>query len=229
MEVTIHASGSKGNAYSIIDGDHKLLIDPGIAFNKLQKATGFSLTSYDAVLLSHEHKDHSLSIKQLVDIGLKCAMSAPTADALGIENADVLPLTPDTVCSLSEWRILPFEVEHDAALPLGFMIRTPSKKRLFYATDTYYIKSKYHFRGINYWLVEANYDKAMLEANPELDDGTKIRIKKSHFEIGNLKKFMAQQDMDKTRAIYLIHLSESNSNRPKFIREIQQITGRPVY
>lgn len=224
FEIKIHATGSKGNAYSIIDGDHKILIDPGIRFKELQKATGFSLAAYDFVLLSHEHKDHSKAIPELLRIGLDCYMSAGTRDTLSLAHMSILPIKTLAGFARDGWRILPFDVEHDAAEPLGFLILSPSGKKICYATDTYYVR--YNFNGVTHWLIEANYSEELLRQNNSLPEDTKLRIRTSHFEIKNVVKFFEKQDLEKTEMIYLIHLSDDNSDAKIFVETIKNLTGK---
>lgn len=225
IEIIIHATGSKGNAYSIIDGDKKIMIDPGINFKALQKATDFKLCDYDFVLVSHEHKDHCQAIKQLSKLGLNCLMSDGTANA--IEMQDVYTnIKAEVQIKRKSWNILPFETQHDAKEPLGFLILSPSGKKILYATDTYYIK--YRFTGVNYWMIEANYSEKLLSQNSELPSDTKSRIRTSHFEIENLKDFFEKQDVSKTEKIFLIHLSDDNSDQEYFLNSILEATGKTV-
>lgn len=227
MKIQIHATGSKGNAYTIEDAGRRILIDPGIRFKQLQAATDFELAHYDFVLLSHEHKDHSKSIPDLLRLGKNCYMSQGTRDAIGLMHSGALIAADGLAFERSGWRVLPFATQHDAAEPLGFLIQTPSGKKICFATDTYYIR--YRFTGVTHWMIEANYSEAYLKENTVLVESVKRRIRESHFEIGNVKAFFAAQDLSKTEEIYLIHLSEENSDRDQFVKEIESITGLPVY
>lgn len=223
FSIKIHASGSKGNAYSIIDGDRKILIDPGIRFKQLQIATDFSLSEYDFVLLSHEHQDHSKSIPDLLRLGKNCYMSAGTREALGLMNSSALVVTECIDFERQGWKVMPFTTHHDASEPIGFLILSPSGKKIVYATDTYYIG--YRFYGVTHWMIEANYDERYLNENTALAEYVKRRIRRSHFEIENVKVFFAAQDLSATEEIYLIHLSEENSDRDQFVKEIEETTN----
>lgn len=227
FEIKIHATGSTGNAYTIEDGGHKILIDPGIRFKALQTATNFELGRYDFVLLTHEHKDHSKAIPDLLRLGKNCYMSQGTRDALALMHSGALIAADGLVIERSGWRVLPFDVQHDAAEPLGFLIQSPSGKKICFATDTFYIK--YKFTGVTHWMIEANYSEELLRQNKDLPNAVKLRIRESHFEIENLKAFFAAQDLSATEEIYLIHLSAENSDRDQFIKEIESISGCPVY
>ena len=45
----------------------------------------------------------------------------------------------------------------------------------------------------------------------------------------NVKDILKANDLSKVNEIYLIHLSDGNSNAEQFKREIQELTGKPVY
>lgn len=224
IDIRIIASGSSGNCYLIKDGDKKILIDPGIRFKLIQKALNFDVTGLDFVLLSHEHKDHSYSISDFINRNIPVLTSTGTANALAIPYE---PLVSEKEVGFSAWKVLPFQTHHDAIEPLGFLILTPSGSKIFYATDTYYIS--YKFSGVTHFLVECNYSKEIMEKNDLIPPNVKIRILTSHFELSNVKEFFRNQDLSATIAIYLLHLSDANSDQERFIREIQAITGKPVY
>ncbi len=57
----------------------------------------------------------------------------------------------------------------------------------------------------------------------------KNRIIQSHFSLENVKKFLQANDLSQVREIWLIHLSDDNSDADRFKREIQELTGKPVY
>lgn len=225
FQIKIHATGSAGNAYSICDGDHKILIDPGIRFKELQKATGFTLSGYDFVLLSHEHKDHSKAVPDLLKIGKNCYMSQGTRDVLELMHSSALICHAACEFDRDGWNVLPFNSQHDAAEPLGFLIQSPSGKKICYATDTYYIK--YIFSGVTHWMIEANYSEALL-AESTRPEAVKDRIRASHMSIENLCEFFKRQDLSKTEEIYLIHLSDDNSNEVLFQKKIEEIISLSI-
>lgn len=226
FKIHIHATGSKGNAYTIEDSGHKILIDPGIRFKRLQQKTNFTLSKYDFCLLSHEHKDHSRSIHHLLNLGMNCYMSAGTRDALGIMHSSAL-ITFSTHCFERDgWRVLSFGTVHDAAEPLGFLIESPSGRKICFATDTAWVNFK--FSGVSHWIIEANYSEELLAANGRLPEETKNRIRASHFSIERLVEFFGGQDLSATEKIFLIHLSGDNSDEDKFRKSIQKIVGDKI-
>lgn len=227
LEIKIIASGSSGNGYLIKNGSSKILIDPGINFKKLQKALDFNVTGLDFCLISHEHQDHCLSAVNISKLGVPVFMSRGTADAINLPNYHTKYIRSEKSFTFNNWQVLPFETNHDALEPLGFLIKAPCGSKIMYATDTYFLS--YRFAGVTHYLIECNYSHKLLERNVNLPPSVKSRILTSHFELQNVKEFFRHQDLSHTIAIYLLHLSDDNSDRDFFIEEIQKVTGKPVY
>ena len=57
----------------------------------------------------------------------------------------------------------------------------------------------------------------------------KSRILKSHFSLENVKEFLKANDLSKVQEIWLLHLSDGNSDAERFKRETQEISRKPVY
>ena len=82
LEVTAIASGSTGNAYLLDDGaGHKLLLECGVPFQKLLQALNFNLIQLSGCLLTHEHKDHSKAVDDLLKHSVRVYTSKGTARA----------------------------------------------------------------------------------------------------------------------------------------------------
>jgi phosphoribosyl 1,2-cyclic phosphodiesterase len=161
--------------------------------------------------------------------GIDCYMSDGTAEALGISGHRVHIVKAKQQFKISTWTILPFEAEHDAAEPINFLLANRSGDKLLYATDTFYIR--YTFKGLTHIMIEANYSMGILKANVEagtIDPILKNRVLKSHLSLENVKKFLQVNDLRKIQHIYLIHLSDINSDAERFKREIQELTGKHV-
>ena len=162
--------------------------------------------------------------------GIDCYMSRGTAEALGISGHRLHIIKAKQQFRIGTWTILPFETQHDATEPLAFLLANQDGDKMLYATDTYFIR--YRFRGLTHIAVECNYSLDILRSNVEagtVDKALKNRILKSHFSLENVKKFLLANDLSKVEAIFLLHLSDGNSDAERFKREIQALTGKPVY
>jgi len=227
IDIRILATGSAGNAYILQNGAGALLIEAGISFRKIVRAIDYDLSRLDRVLISHEHADHSMAARQLVRIGAPVSMSAGTAAALDLDANLIDIVKSERQYDFGHWNILPFTTEHDAAEPLGFLISDNQGEKICYITDSAYVR--YRFEGVTRWIVEANYCERMIDANAHLPEKIKQRIRRNHFEIENLKEFFKNQDLSKTREVFLIHLSDENSDEALFVDQIEKIVGKPVY
>lgn len=230
IEIKTLASGSSGNAYHISDGHTELLIECGINFRDIQIALNFETSNIAGCLVSHEHKDHSKGIKDVLKAGIDVYTSQGTIDSEGIDHHRLKIIKAKEQFQVCTWTILPFEVEHDAAEPLGFLLQSTNGGKLLFATDTYYVR--YKFRGLTHIMVECNYSLDILNEN--IDKGLvhpamKKRLLKSHFSLENVKEFLKANDLSKVQEIRLMHLSDTNSDEKRFKHEIQALTGKPVY
>lgn len=224
------ASGSSGNAYLIDDGHSQLLLECGINFKDIQIALNFKTSDISGCLVSHEHKDHSKGIKDVLRAGIDVYTSQGTADAEGIKHHRLKIIESKKTYSIGTWKVLPFDVEHDVNEPLGFLLMNEVGDKLLFATDTYYVR--YQFKGLTHIMVESNYSMDILEENiasGRVHKAMKRRLLKSHFSLENVKEFLKANDLSKVQEIHLMHLSNDNSDEARFKREIQELTGKPVY
>lgn len=224
------ASGSSGNAYLIDDGHSQLLLECGINFKDIQIALNFKTSDISGCLVSHEHKDHSKGIKDVLRAGIDVYTSQGTADAEGIKHHRLKIIESKKTYSIGTWKVLPFDVEHDVNEPLGFLLMNEVGDKLLFATDTYYVR--YRFKGLTHIMVECNYSMDILEENiasGRVHKAMKRRLLKSHFSLENVKEFLKANDLSKVQEIHLMHLSNDNSDEARFKREIQELTGKPVY
>ena len=223
------ASGSKGNAYHITDGRSPLLLEVGITWKQIQQGLNFKTSELAGCLISHEHQDHCKAVRDVMRAGIDCYMSQGTADALGLSGHRIRQAQARKQFHVGTWTILPFETQHDAAEPLGFLLANKDGDKLLYATDTFYIR--YRFRGLTHLMIETNYSLDILRENmaaglvaPEL----KNRLLKSHMSLETCKEFLKANDLSRVQEIWLIHMSDGNADADRFKREIQALTGKFV-
>lgn len=230
IKITTLASGSSGNAYHIDDGHTQLLIECGINFKDIRIALNFNTSKLAGCLISHEHKDHSKGLKDVLKAGIDVYTSQGTIDAEGIEHHRLKPIRAKESFSIGTWKMLPFDVEHDVNEPLGFLLMNQEGEKLLFATDTYYVR--YRFKGLTHIMIECNYSMNLLDENIKNGIVPKVmrkRLVRSHFSLENVMEFLKANDLSKVQEIHLMHLSNNNSNEKMFKKKVQQLTGRPVY
>ena len=231
MDIRVLASGSAGNCYCVSDGSTSLLLECGISVKQIRRGLGFGLTNVAACLVSHEHQDHAKAVADVLRAGVEVYTSPGTIKALGLEHHRLRPVRAKETFKVGTWTVRAFETQHDAQEPLGFLLHSrASNERLLYATDTYYIR--YKFPGLTHIMVECNYAKDILYENVKrgaVPEVFKNRLLTSHFSLENVKEFLKANDLSQVREIWLLHLSDGNSDAERFKREVQALTGRPVY
>lgn len=213
------STGSKGNCYILrgIYGE-SLIIDAGVPIKKVLPHIP-DMYKINGCLVSHEHNDHSKAIKDYDLRGIKVLTSTGTWKALGYDRQGIEAMKP---VKLKHFTVMPFDVQHDAEQPFGFLIRYEITKETFlYVTDTYYLK--YLFPGVNFWLIECNYCDDLL--NDETDKVLKNRLKESHMSLRRLKDALSANDLTDTEKIIICHLSDQRSNEQQMVSEINELTG----
>ena len=224
------ASSSEGNAYLVSDGMTHILIECGITHKKLQQACGFKLTSLHGVLVSHEHKDHSKCVEQLLKSSIPVYLSQGTARALELPEK-LLDLATEMEAG-QQFRvgtidIMPFSTFHDAQEPLGFVMQSQVDGDIFaFATDT--VNLPYNFPGVNILAVEANFQTSILERCERMPEKTRHRISNTHMEIDKLCECLRRMDLSRCREIYLLHLSSATSHEGQFINKVARAVPRHV-
>ena len=129
MRIVTFASGSSGNcALLSMDGVH-LLLDAGISWKRIcaqLRLSGVEPEELSAVLITHEHSDHTKGLgvltRGLAKLGVHPALYASAAvhgasrDIKGIENAvDLRHFASGDDLSLAGMSIHAFPTLHDAA------------------------------------------------------------------------------------------------------------------
>jgi len=229
IDITTIATGSSGNCYRIADGETVIMIEAGIRFQAIREAFGFRLSDIAGCLVSHEHGDHAKAVKDITKAGIDCYMSKGTREHIKTDHPHRIKIIQHgKQIGLGTFIVMPFNTQHDAEEPLGFLIASEKNKILF-ATDTYYLANR--FSGLTHIIIEANYRKETLDRNIDaglVHPSVRARVMRSHFEIENVKNFLTANDLSQVEEIHLIHISSGNGDPGGFKREIEELTGKPV-
>lgn len=231
IEVKAIASSSNGNCYCLTSGRHQLLLEAGLPIKKIKEAVGFNMGKLDGCLISHEHNDHSKSVRALVDAGVDVYLSKGTALALGANSVGTTILTLGRVTRIGgHWTVRPLLAYHDAAEPLMFLI-ADSDDFLLFATDTYAIP--YKFNVICQLMIECNYlpdklDERLADGNVSFKQAN--RILHSHLSLDGVIEFIKfnKYALRHCRKIYLIHGSRDNGCPEVFKNAVQRASGKQV-
>lgn len=227
MQLKVLGSSSKNNCYILQVDSEKLIIECGTNINEILFGLNFYTNDVVGCLVSHSHQDHCMSVEKVTKLGIDVYTSKETIKAIDINNHRLNVIEPMKQYEVGSFIILPFPTEHDCEGSLGFLIQhKTTKEKLLFITDSYYCK--YKFKGLHHIMVECNYIKETLDeniANGYIPESLKNRLLKSHFSLENVKDFLNANDLSICQNIILLHLSDSNSNALRMVKEIEELTA----
>jgi phosphoribosyl 1,2-cyclic phosphodiesterase len=231
MNFTPIASSSHGNAYLIeSEGVAPLLIECGIPMRQLQERLSFGLSRLAGCLVSHQHGDHAKAVKDMLKTSVDVYMSIETAEALEVsQHHRINILMAGDMAAVGEWLVLPCDLAHDVPTH-GFFIQAPDGEKLLFIPDTAYIRNR--FEGINILAIECNNMEEILSGNivsGHMPASLGHRVRRSHMSLERVISMMKANDLSRCRAIWLLHLSDANSNEELMRRKVQETVGVPVY
>lgn len=230
MNLHVINSGSAANGYILQNGAEALIIECGCPVQDVLKALDFNTKKVVGCIVTHCHKDHFKHIDDYMQY-FPCYCSRGTFEAKSDWKGARRPviLEPLKTIHLGGFSIRPFDVQHDAPEPFGFIIKHDEIGTLLFATDTYYIK--YRFDGLTKIMIECNYDLGLLRenvANGTIAEPLEKRTLESHMSLEHCKDMLRANDLSQVTDIVLMHLSSRNAEPERFRKEIELLTGIPT-
>ncbi len=214
------ASGSKGNAIYISDGNTSILIDAGLSGKEIarrMKSRDLDPEKLDGILVSHEHSDHIrgvgvMSRRFSLPVFISGATEKIASHRLGRLH-DSVRFESGSKFLINTLAIHPFSTSHDARDSSGFTIECNGTK-IGVATDLGIATAmvKHHLKDCNLLVLEANHDPDMLITGP-YPWHLKQRIKGRTGHLSNLESKELLQELmhERLSHIVLAHLSETNN------------------
>jgi len=215
-------SGSTGNSFFVQTENTKILIDAGVSCKKIETALdsiNVSPNDIDAILLTHEHIDHTKSIDTFSNrYETPIFANIETWNSLlkshnKLTNANINYFENDKSFILNDLEIFPFSTPHDAANPCGFNIFKDNKK-ISIATDLGHITDSIikNLENASLLMIESNYDSNVLKYS-SYPYSLKKRIAgpNGHLENCITGKTIAHLINTGLENALLIHLSKENN------------------
>lgn len=230
MKLKIISSNSSGNCYLLENETEALIIECGVKFSWIKQALKFNLNKVVGCLVSHEHKDHCCSVRDVLTAGINVYASAGTIKGFQLKSHRLNTMLVGHTYQIGNFKVLTFDLQHDCAEPIGFLINHPETGNVLFATDTYYLKNT--FRGLNNLILEANYSQKILDeklAQGVTPDFLRNRVLQSHMSLDTCLEVLAANDLSAVNNIVLIHLSDSNSNAAEFKHAVRTQTRKSVH
>ena len=222
MRFCVLGSGSKGNCTYIETGDTRILIDAGFSGIEIERrlsAIKVDAASLSAILVTHEHTDHIRGVAVLSRRHqITVFANSETFQAAGKSLSKLYSrheFTRGESFTFRDLHIHPFSVSHDAADPVGFIIKD-GKRSMGYCTDTGMVSHLMrHLLSTCHGLVlECNHDPKMLNSGPYPPAlQQRVRSKTGHLANSDAAIFLTEIIHEGLEHVVLSHISETN-NRP---------------
>ncbi|EGS34185.1 metallo-beta-lactamase domain protein [Finegoldia magna SY403409CC001050417] len=236
IDVKTIGSGSSGNCYLVDINDTKILLECGLTFKKIQKALNYKVSDIDFCLVTHEHMDHSKAVKDLMKAGIDCYMTKGTAEVLRVSGHRLKVFknwaeTKYKTTYINNILIQPLRSIHDAKEPVMYYIEDiKTKESLLFVTDTAFMAYKIP-EDINTLMIECNYVKKLIDERVDdkvINVSLRNRIVKNHMSLETVLEALEDVKMTRLKKVYVLHLSDGNSDE-KLIRDsIDKKLGVPV-
>jgi len=218
MRVCVLASGSKGNVTYIETKEHKILLDMGKKKKYIVdalKSIDVDPESIDIILISHLHSDHISALESFLKAykPTVCMPQEMFASLDNIENYEHIKIYEDEI-KFDNLMIYALKSSHDSIGSRNFIIEEDGQS-IVQITDTGYIKSKYFnlLKNREVYFLESNHDIEMLTHGP-YPEWLKKRVLSDEGHLSNQAAgfYLSKLIGDKTKKVYLMHLSEVNNN-----------------
>lgn len=217
MEISVLASGSKGNCTYIGTNNTKILIDAGISAIKITRKLeeiNIDPNKLDGILITHTHVDHVNGLRVFIKkyhtkLYITQSIYEDLTQQMVIENYEIIPKE----FLIGDINITMIKVSHDVPDANGFILESNGKS-IVYITDTGYINIKYHklLSNKNLYVMESNHDVQMLmEGKYPYHLKQRILGDKGHLSNSDSAKYLSKFIGENTNKVILIHLSEDNN------------------
>ncbi len=219
LQIASLNSGSNGNCYYIGNSTEAVLIDAGISCRETEKRMqqiGLSMKLVKAIIISHEHTDHTKGVTTLANkFTLPVFITEQTA-----KNGPRLikhlskPFVTNEIFKIGSLEITPFGKQHDAADPHSFLI-TYNDCNVGVFTDIGVPCNNliHYFKQCHAAFLEANYDEEMLEnGSYPLHLKNRIRGGVGHLSNTQALELFKEHRQQNLSHLILSHLSKENNS-----------------
>lgn len=211
------SSSSNGNCLYVTDGSSNILIDCGISFSKtksLLELIGVNILDIDAVLVTHEHTDHTNGLGVLFKktgvpiYGLKETVAYVLYKYPYINNINILP----AVLKIGNMEIKSFATSHDVP-SVGYTICCEDKK-ISIATDLGIVTDCVctAIKSSDFAFIESNHDPEMLMYGTyPYHLKKRVASEKGHLSNKMCSQLICRLATEGTKVFMLGHLSKENN------------------
>jgi phosphoribosyl 1,2-cyclic phosphodiesterase len=224
VKICILASSSAGNSAFVATDRTRLLIDAGLSRREITKrlaAIGEDIRCLDAILVTHEHSDHTCGLTAVMKAGerlIPIYLTQGTAPFIDWGEAQPVLEQFQAGCSFSvgDFEVSTFTVSHDAQDPVGFTL-TAQGIKVAIATDLGYVTPNvtHSLRNSDVVILEANHDLEMLRVGPyPWSVKQRVMSRRGHLSNEVAADFIQNHLDGRLSTLVLGHISEHNNYVP---------------
>ncbi|HRQ89621.1 MAG TPA: MBL fold metallo-hydrolase [Bacteroidia bacterium] len=229
LHLAVLGSGSSGNSALVCHEDTRILVDAGLSARQLcvrLEALGVEADSLTAILLTHEHGDHTRGLDVFCR-KRKIPIYATVHTSAVVREGIASPVAWRQFEAGNDFRIggvevHSFSVPHDAVDPVGFLFDC-GQSRLGLLSDVGHVTRMIQDRlmGVDTLFAEANYDDMLLQNDTKRPWATKQRISNRHGHLSNEQtaELVCSIARSNLTRVVLGHLS-SDCNTPELASAI---------
>jgi len=233
IQVTVLGTGSAGNCTLIETEATAILVDAGLSNRQIMQRLaliGRNLDQLDAILLTHEHGDHTRGLHVLCkEHTLPVYANRLTAEAFtadfecnGRRKISWRLFSTGTHFDIGDLMVETFSVPHDAYDPVGFAIHH-GRVAIGVLTDLGHATKLVveRVRAVDALVLEANHDIKLLQEDTARPWALKQRIMSRHGHLSNDAAAALAGEIvnDRLRHVFLAHLSR-DCNRPDLAQQV---------
>jgi phosphoribosyl 1,2-cyclic phosphodiesterase len=224
VHLTILGSGSSGNCAYLETEQARLLVDAGLSGRQIRQrmlTLGRAPENLTGILITHEHSDHIQGLTGLaakLNIPVYCnRLTREAIDAQLQLKLDFRIFNTGASFEVGDVCVDTFSIPHDAYDPVGFLVHTP-EGNIGFLTDLGHATKLIlqRVRSANVLVLEANYDRQMLQDDTRRPWSIKQRIISRHGHLSNEAAAQVVEEIVSAELhhLYLGHLS-SDCNKPE--------------
>lgn len=203
IKFIVTASGSDGNAYTLLDNDNNcLLIEAGKGLFENIIRTVPDVKKIHGLLVSHSHQDHAGDIPKFEKYRIPVFLSDYLVHG---EQFEVGP-----------WSVIPVNISHDVHCQAFFIRHSQEEKQFFFCTDAMSYTRIIGAAGIlDAAFVECNHEVHQLDTNTKYPAELRQRISRNHT---SLQRCATAVQNSKCQKFILLHPSAHNINQEEALK-----------
>lgn len=219
VRLVVLGSSSSGNATLVEADGASVLVDAGFSCRELERrlvSVGADMQAVRAILLTHEHSDHTAGVRVLArrqDIPVFATPGTIRAIQPTMDGVDLRPATAWEPFEHDGFSVTLVPIPHDAAEPAAVRVDV-ARKRILVATDMGHFPWSLLEVGqdMDAMVFESNHDVRMLERGP-YPVHLKRRIQGPRGHLSNAESANAVRVLlgPRTDHVLLGHISQTNN------------------